>query len=83
MVEEVYLEVKRSHPWSRDVLREDLQNMVTHQIYKHSSCTINFWMLQDNSQTLIIPIMAWVIALFTWVAFGTSGRWVHYEGGKR
>jgi len=31
--------------------------------------------------------MAWVlflvIALFTWVAFGTSGRWVHYEGGRR
>jgi multiple sugar transport system permease protein len=50
-----------------------------YSLYLYQQAFLNFNMGYAAAMAWVLFI---VIALFTWVAFRTSGRWVYYEGGE-
>ena len=50
-----------------------------YSLYLYQQAFLNFNMGYAAAMAWVLFI---VIALFTWLAFGTSGRWVYYEGGE-
>ena len=50
-----------------------------YSLYLYREAFVNFNMGYAAAMAWVLFI---VIALFTWLAFSTSGRWVYYEGGQ-
>lgn len=50
-----------------------------YSLYLYRQAFLNFHMGYAAAMAWVLFV---VIALFTWLAFSTSGRWVYYEGGR-